>query len=86
MKLIIAKTLKKCEIPSLKFLIKLIHFCSLHDYFEYLHCSSMLFKENTYLANKKYSRVILFYMIQIYGHFAPKNSGNKVKGMFFFLS
>ena len=25
-------------------------------------------------------------MFQIYGHFTPKDSGNKVKSMFFFLS
>ena len=51
MQLKIAKTLKKCETPSLKFFIKLMHFCLLDDDFEYLHCSFMLFKENIYLAN-----------------------------------
>ena len=45
MQLKIAKTLKKWETPSLKFLIKLIHLCLLDDYCEYMHCSSMLFKE-----------------------------------------
>ena len=40
-----------CETPSLKFLTKLIHFCSLYDYFECMHCSSILFRETIYLAN-----------------------------------
>ena len=51
MQLKIAKTLKKWENLGLKFLIKLIDLCLLDDYFEYMHCSSMLFKEKIYLAN-----------------------------------